>query len=420
VLGDAAAADWRLMKRSGGRAGMVGFMKRRSFLTGSMAGGVGAMALGATATGDRENKPLMLTPAVVMAPRADGVEVVWVVSRLCRGWVECKAADGKVEKFATDAFGMVPQGDHVMRVRMDGLKPGSSYELRVVVETGDGDKVREEGAWKSFRTLDPAAKESHFVMWNDTHEHHETIRRLHAATPAADFLLWNGDTCNDWHKEEWLVPTLLSPAGQDISAGRPLFLTWGNHDVRGKWAFKVKELMATPKGRPFYAFRNGPVAVICLHTGEDKPDDHPSFGGRVAFEPLRREQAEWLKEVTALPEMKDAPHKVVFCHIPLRWIEEAESVGYDKGGYDHFARECRNAWHDALVNWGAQVVLSGHTHQDAWLPADAKFPYAQMVSGGPKPEAARWIEGRADEKELKLVMRDLDGKVIREASFPNA
>ena len=64
------------------------------------------------------------------------------------------------------------------------------------------------------------------------------------------------------------------------------------------------------------------------------------------------------------------------------------------------------------------MVLSGHTHQDAWLPPNDKFPYAQMVSGGPKPEAARWIEGKADAKELKLVMRDLDGKVIREAVFP--
>lgn len=392
-------------------------MKRRSFLTGSMAGGVGAVAFGAPEPAVAEPKTLMLTPAVVMAPRTDGVEVIWVVSRLCRGWVECRTAGGSVEKFATDDFGFVPQGDHVMRVRIDGLKPGAAYELRVVVESGDGGKSREETAWKSLRTLDPAAKESHFVMWNDTHENHETIRRLHAATPPADFLLWNGDTCNNWDKEEWLAPTLLSPAGEDITAGRPLFLTWGNHDVRGKWAFKMKDLVAMPQGRPFYAFRNGPVAFICLHTGEDKPDDHPSFGGRVAFEPLRREQAAWLKEVTALPEIKNAPYKVVFCHIPLRWIKEPGSVAYDKGGYDGFARSSRDLWHDALVAWGAQVIISGHTHQDAWLPANETFPYAQMVSGGPKPEAARWIEGRADDKELRLVMRDLDGKVVHEASF---
>ena len=383
-----------------------------------MAGTVGAVALGAEST--PETKPLMVTPAVVMAPRADGVEVVWAVSRLCRGWLECRETGGELRKHAADDFGFVPQGDSIMRVRIDGLKPGTSYEVRAVVESGDGEKAREETPWKPFRTLNPDGAESHFVVWNDTHEHHETIRKLHESTPAADFLLWNGDTCNNWDKEEWLVPTLLAPAGQDVTAGRPMFLTWGNHDVRGKWAFKVKDMMAMPHGRPFYAFRHGPVAFICLHTGEDKPDNHPSFGGRVAFEPLRREQAEWLKTVTAIPEIRDAPHKVVFCHIPLRWIEEAPATPYDKGGYDAFARECRAAWHDSLAKWGAQVVISGHTHQDELIPANDKFPYIQLVSGGPKLQAARWIEGKADASGLKLVMRDLSGKTAHELVIPRA
>jgi predicted phosphodiesterase len=391
-------------------------MKRRAFLTGSVSGTLGAVALGADAV--VQSKPLMATPAVVMAPRTDGVEVVWAVNRLCRGWVEWREAGGEVRKCAADDFGFVPQGDSVMRVRLNGLQPGKTYELRAIVEAGDGDKAREETPWKSFRTIDPAAAEAHFVVWNDTHENHETIRRLHEVTPSADFLLWNGDTCNDWHQKAWLIPTLLSPAGQDVTAGRPLFLTWGNHDVRGKWAFKVKELMAMPQGRPFYAFRNGPVAVICLHTGEDKPDNHPGFAGRVAFEPLRREQAEWLNQVTAIPEIRDAPHKVVFCHIPLRWIREHGEPDFAGGGYNHFARECRMAWNDALVKWGAQVVISGHTHEAAWIPADGKFPYAQLVSGGPKPAAARWIEGKAGSAGLKLTMRDLTGKTVREVVVP--
>jgi hypothetical protein len=109
---------------------------------------------------------------------------------------------------------------------------------------------------------------------------------------------------------------------------------------------------------------------------------------------------------------------VVFCHIPLRWTTERETVHYDKGEYDAFARESRAAWHDSLVRWGAQVVISGHTHDDEWIPANEKFPYGQLVSGGPKPAIARWIEGKADVSGLKLVMRDLDGKVAREVSIP--
>ncbi len=147
----------------------------------------------------------------------------------------------------------------------------------------------------------------------------------------------------------------------------------GNHDVRGTWAYQLEDFVATPEGRPFTAFRIGPVACVVLHTGEDKPDDHPTFEGRVAFEPLRAEQAEWLREVTARPGFRDAPYRVVFCHIPLRWTEES-SVDYDAGEYDQFSRRSRDAWHDALVAWGAQIVVSGHTHEPAWLEPTAGVP----------------------------------------------
>lgn len=396
-------------------------MKRRNFIATSVAGATGAITNIARA---QEAAPatvspakLMTSPAVLMAPRADGVEILWAVSRLSRGWVECRVADGKVEKHGGDEFGFVPQGEEVLRVRVDGLRPGTAYELRAVCEAVADPKTREESPWKKFRTLDPQAAATRFVVWNDTHQNDETLDKLHATTPEADFLLWNGDTCNDWHKEEWLAPTLLNPGGNDVTKGRPLHLVWGNHDMRGKWGFRAKDFVANPEGRAYYAYRSGPVAFICLHTGEDKPDDHPSFGGRVALEPLRREQAGWLEKIIAAPGFADAPYRVVFCHIPLRWKTEKSQVDYAHGEYDNFARSSRDAWHSALVKWKAQVVISGHTHEDAWFPGDKDFPYAQLVSGGPKPAAARWIEGIADGSNLKLVMRDLAGNVTRKFEF---
>ena len=238
-----------------------------------------------------------------------------------------------------------------------------------------------------MRTLDAASDSARFAVWNDTHQHDDTIRALHAATPEVDVLVWNGDLCNDWTDPALFLPTVLSPAGLDVSAGRPLASSMGNHDVRGTWAYQLEEFVATPEGRPFTAFRIGPVACVVLHTGEDKPDDHPTFEGRVAFEPLRAEQAEWLREVTARPGLRDAPYRVVFCHIPLRWTEES-AVDYDAGEYDQFSRRSRDAWHDALVAWGAQIVVSGHTHEPAWLAPTAEFPYGQLVSGGPEADPA--------------------------------
>jgi hypothetical protein len=388
-------------------------MKRRHFIGALATGGLGtALAREASFAG---KSPLVRTPLVLMAPRADGLEAVWAVSRLSCGRIECEAEDGTKQLAGADAFGFVPQGENILRVRLTGLKPGTAYRLRAhTIAAGDQETVT--SPWKTFRTLDPVAAETRFVMWNDTHVHDESIRALHEKTPAADFLLWNGDTCNDWIQEELLVPTLLHPGGCDITERQPLFIAWGNHDVRGAHAFKMPDMVATPEGRPFHAFRSGPVAAICLHTGEDKPDDHPSFEGRVAFDALRAEQAHWLAATIRRPELRDAPYRLVFCHIPLRWTDE-RTQDYSASGYDRHSGRSRAAWHNSLVEWKTQVILSGHTHRSAWLPPTAEFPYGQLTGGGPRLPQATWTEGVADARQLRLKVTNLDGQILQEITL---
>src|SRR5690606_22921815 len=393
-------------------------MKRRHFL-GTVTSGVIAGAVGATrdlaAVVPQATSPVR-TPLVLMAPRGDGIDAIWAVNRLCTGRVEWETSDGRTGTAATDPFGFVPQGENVLRARISGPAPGSTCRARAVTRTaGATEDVVSD--WKEFRTLDAAAASTAFVVWNDTHIRNETIQRLHEVTPTADFFVWNGDTCNDWTTSDLLVPTLLHPGGCDITEGRPLLLTFGNHDVRGPRAFEVPDVITTPSDRPFYAFRSGPVAVICLHTGEDKPDSHPSFGGRVSFDALRREQAAWLADVIRQPMFRDAPYRVVFCHIPLRWIDESPQ-DYDQKGFDRHSGRSRDAWHGSLVSWNTQLIVSGHTHRHAWLPPTSEFPYGQLIGGGPALEAATWIGAKADARQLTFEMRNLDGTVLETVSFP--
>lgn len=360
-------------------------------------------------------EPLVTSPPVIMAPRADGCEIVWGVSRLSRGWLQWSGPSGGGVARA-DSFGMVPQGDRVLRVRLRGLAAGSEVMVRVITESVVEPAERQESEWKRVHTLDPAAPTAQLAVWNDTHQRADTLRALDQLTPEVDMLVWNGDLCNDWKDPSSFTSTVLNPDGLDISRGRPLAIAIGNHDVRGRWAYRLQEYVATPEGRPYSACRIGPVACILLHTGEDKPDDHPTFEGRVAFEQLRAEQAAWLREVTARPEIRDAPYRLVFCHIPLRWIDETPP-DYEAEGYDWFSGSSREAWHDALVSWGAQLIISGHTHFPALIEPAGGFPYGQIIGGGPdsdpaSPEAATWIEVTADESELVATVRDLGGAVI--------
>ncbi len=364
---------------------------------------------------------LVKSPLVIMALRPDGFEAVWAVTGLSRGWLEWRSGDAHGDA-RMDAFGMTPQSAHVLRVRADGLPAGADVQVRAVTASVADPETRHVSAWKTVRLLDGSAESARIAVWNDTHQRDDTIRALDAQTPSVDLLVWNGDLCNDWTTPDRFADTVLSPAQRDISAGRPLEVLIGNHDVRGDWAFRLQEYVATRDARPFSTARIGPVACVFLHTGEDKPDAHPTFRGRVAFEPLRAEQAQWLREATARPEIRDAPYRLVFCHIPLRWVDEVPA-DYDRDGYDWFSRMSRDAWHDALVAWGAQLVVSGHTHEPALIPADQEFPYAQVVAGGPdldasSAESATWIDIQADRGSLRLTMRTLDGAVRITETLP--
>lgn len=317
---------------------------------------------------------------------------------------------------AQDGWGFTPQGGKVLRVRLEGLEPGTTYRYRTITEAtgeeGSGPQVASE--WRTFRTLDPTAKSSRFTVWNDTHNFADTLKALDAATPPSDFLVWNGDAGSSWWKDkERLTTQLLTPGGTDFTAKRSLAFCWGNHDVRGAYAFLAPDYIAMPEGKPYYAFRSGPVAAVVLNTGEDKADDHPSFESRVAFDALRREQVDWFRrDVLGRPELRDAPYRVVFCHIPLRWIDEEADIGWDI-----FSERGRKYWHGMLVEWGTQVVVSGHTHHAAKIEPNDDFPYAQLTGGGPQLDIATWIEGVADANSLRLKVHKLSGETPIEMAF---
>lgn len=387
-------------------------MKRRSFLQLTTA----ASAIGTHQAAESSPAPKLRTgPPVAMAPRSDGIEILWRVHDLSRGFVEYGPTPELGMTQRDDGWGLRPAGNESIRVRLDGLKPGTTYHYRTVTESMDRKiTARSTSPIQTFRTLDPGAGSTRFAVWNDTHQHLDTLQKLGEITPACDFLLWNGDICNDWYRAGEVADTILQPTGDlNLSTGHPLLLVRGNHDVRGPFARQLREHAAMPEGQPWFALRSGPVAALCLDTGEDKADDHPNLFGRAASEPMRQAQAEWIRRVTSQPGFRDAPYRLVFCHIPLRWIDEAAVRTYD-----WFSKRSRDLWHDALVEWGAQIVISGHTHRDAHVEATGAHPYQQLVGGGPKMEEARLITAEADAKQLVLTMRNMEGVETRRVILP--
>ncbi len=397
-------------------------MERRTFLreTLSISAAASALRLGQAASAAKE-KPaaadslsLLQGAPVLTGPAAETLAILQAVRAPATGYAEIQRPGETWTRIDAESAGLLPYDQHVLKFRLPPLPAGAEIRYRVVAIPVDfknaykilpGEEVVSEE--HVFRTLDPEAHETRFIVWNDTHENLDTVRALVGLTGkfAPDFLLWNGDQTNDVYDEAKMANQYLAPGGLVVASRWPLAYARGNHDVRGPAARELARFTGTPADRFYYAFRSGPLAALVLDTGEDKPDDHPVFGGLAGFAAMRERQTRWLAEAIRAPWFAAAPHKVLFCHIPLWWSDES-----DRGAWV-YSKVCREAWLPLLKAAGVKLVVSGHTHEDKWLPAGAERPIGQLVGGGPKLAGATIIEGHATRSKLTLTMSRLGGEV---------
>lgn len=368
--------------------------------------------------------PVFKGSPVVSGPAADATCILQPVQRLATGHLEYALEDGAWQRVDGDEDGLAPLSEHVLKFRLPPLPPGKVVRYRTVARAAGWVKVRQfyHGEFKagekqisperSFRTLDPAADTTTFAVWNDTHENTETLKALDALTNPLkpDFMLWNGDQSNDVHFERDMAGQFLTPAGLAVADRWPLAYVRGNHDVRGPAALSLPEFTGTPGDQFYYGFRSGPLAALVMDTGEDKPDDSPYLSGMGAFQKMQRQQAEWLKGVVKEPWFREAPHKVLFCHIPL-WFKHPRIPNSDGTKF------CRDLWTPTLVEAGVKLVISGHTHDYLWMPAKDGQPIAQLIGGAPQPKYATFIQGTATRDALTLKMTKLDGTVVADVTL---
>jgi len=378
-------------------------------------------------TAGSSNGPVFAGSPVVSGPAADAITILQPLQRHATGHLEFAIDDGTWQRVDAAAAGLLPLEEHVLKFRLPPLLPGREVRYRIHAHTVGWVQVREfvhgevrvgepqVSELRAFRTLDPAAAATTFAVWNDTHENATTLKALQEKTVALkpDFLLWNGDQTNDVHFEKDMAGQFLTPAGFAIADRWPLAYVRGNHDVRGPEAHGVPRFTGTPGDQFYYAFRSGPLAALVLDTGEDKPDDSPYFGGMAAFQPLQRRQLEWLKNVTREPWFRDAPFKVLFCHIPLYFTRDIFPA-QQRWECHHF---CRELWVPALLEAGVKLIISGHTHDHRWMPARENQPIAQIIGGAPQPAGATFIQGTATRESLVVKMTKLDGTTLTEVTL---
>ena len=370
------------------------------------------------------------------------IGVAFAVSALANGYVligeQPDLSDAR--KVLCGGYRLTDIDDRVIRVRVTGLKPATTYYYRIGADRihyGGGYDMKVLGTEEDprvyhFTTAGSAAK-GHFCVINDTHVHFETLGPImdKIAALAPSCVIWNGDASNTEEKIENQIRIFLDPEieRKDYAAEIPYLFCPGNHDSRGfanrhlerVWMFRQPE-ERSPRdwdlGRNF-AVRLGDIALIGLDTAEDKMDTNPLFAGLFTSAPYRRAQTEWLRDALQRKEIAEAPYLVAFCHIPLFDDDPTHNPGdvapADKdpqysADFAYWQRTCATMWGPLLHEAGCQALITAHMHR---YRVDAPAPdrcWTQIVGGGPRlraQDAATVIEGKVQDGTLHLTVHNM-------------
>ncbi len=352
---------------------------------------------------------------VVQSPGPGEVTVTWHTNRNGVSNV-LYGTDGQLDHVAvTSRDGLIPNDSTCHAVRLTGLVPGKAFQYQLISREFKkyvspyvvkfGEIVESETF--TCTPLDPVKESFSFLMWNDIHD---DSRRLEAmfedvAWEGVDFVVLNGDILNDFISQEQFFSAFYDACSRRFGSSLPMVYVRGNHETRGPWARRLSDFVPGRDGRPYYAFNHGNVHVVALDSGEDKPDDNKEYAGLVEFASFRDEQTRWLQADLESEAAQRARFRIILSHQPMA------PVGTECFG----AQEVRRLWRGPVNAAGAQLWLSGHTHDFAWCKPgeDGDNVFHAMTN---PPDATVRVDVMSERLTVTVIKKG--GTVLHQETIP--
>ncbi|GAB1359616.1 metallophosphoesterase [Porphyromonadaceae bacterium] len=344
---------------------------------------------------------------------SEEVTIVWMSDKPSVGWVELAPDDGShfyaVERPRYfDTKNGVKTTSTIHSVKLKELSPNTRYRYRVYsqeVVSHEGHKVRYGDFVATnvytkkplvFTTANPQSDQISFVMLNDIHGRNDLLERLisQCSMSATDFVLFNGDMVSVFNEENHIFDGFMDKATELFASEIPMYYIRGNHETRGAFATEFQRYFSPREENLYYVFRQGPVCVVVLDTGEDKPDSDIEYAGITDYDGYRSEQARWLEEVVNSPIYKEAPYKVIIAHIP------------PIGGW-HGNIEIQRKFMPLLRDAKPDMMLCGHLHRLVHEKASSSNPFPIIVN----PNNAV-LKVAADKSKMSVSIVDENGKML--------
>ena len=339
------------------------------------------------ATARPNQRAKVLCGPYVQCVSETGFTVMWTTDVDAVAWVEVAPDDRthfynkeREKYYDLRGNGVLPVGK-IHKVVVDGLEPGTTYRYRIMSKgvtsfesSADVQYMKPSGTdvylGKPYKlsTFKKDYDELRFDVFNDIHGKDSLFKSiLKGSRNNRDFVFINGDMTSNIINHEMIADMYLTTLAKSLHGELPLFVSRGNHELRGKDAIKWLDYFSTPTNTSYYSFSIGKFFFVVLDGCEDKPDTDIEYCGIVASKSYMERQEKWLREVLASEECRNAEVRIAFCHIPP-----------EKNGWYGAAQICRLLV-PHLNEAGIDAMFSGHIHK--WRVAepdgvlsDANFP----------------------------------------------
>ncbi|QIH31951.1 metallophosphoesterase [Sphingobacterium sp. DR205] len=357
------------------------------------------------ATENPEGDFNFIVPAYLQNQTATGISIFTILSKPALAWLEILDSAGNVQQTIHQSEdGMINANTDFFHFTIDEAPRSFRYRIRAKeIQKFDPYKIvyAQEIQTPIFeaKLAKNDQEQIRCLVYNDVHEEKSSYRDLvpNQDSSIYDFFVLNGDSFHYVSNQEDITEKLLKPI-EFFAMEKPFIMNRGNHETRGSFARHFKRYFGYPNNKYYQAFKRGPIFWIMLDSGEDKPDNHEVYAGTVDYDNYRKEQAKWLETVLQSKERKSAQHTVVISHIPIFHSDDWHGTLHN--------REC---FHPLFQKYKIDAMVSGHTHQYGYYPADKDHNYPVFIGGGPKAGKRTIIDISASAKSLAIRMTRDDG-----------
>jgi len=301
------------------------------------------------------------------APCADAVTISWTCAPPSAARVEYGLRDvfettGELPEAVTAPA--MEDEDTPCHITLAGLRPGTEYAYRVVLEAEAGEVAGPTGAF----CTEPAPSEPIvFAVLADTQWQSETVNPLEtvgdaiAADPTPfQFILHAGDVIespSSYYWDHWFA------SFDEMLLRAPFIPVLGNHEKNHRSYY---ETFCLPPGagkddERWWALHWGDVVVVGLDSNVKKASDYVA-------------QQDWARLHLSGPE----PHKFVIFHHPV----------FTSDAYHTSGSFLDRIYHPIFVEMAVDIVFNGHSHHYEHIVRDG-VTYMVIGGGGATPRRTK-------------------------------